>query len=375
MKIVLVADGDLPRYPDCTRDPDVLTAGLSALGHAVTVLRITDTVSSPVAPAAALQQTRSTVPAVPAYLPTDSGLVPTADIVISLGRAAPPVAAVLADTSGSPLVIWLPTDLLPPPRAVSAGYSRLVCRHLPAACLLVDFPRHLHTAEQFGADRHKVFVVPPGMVLTAPVTRSPHTPLRVLFDASRTPLPDQEFLARVLMRLNSTRERTVSTLIITSPSDDTSSARTRALWEGPDAPPATVHPVDGDAAAELYESCDIVVVPGSDGDATVATLRAMAAARAMLASDSAHIRDVASSVRHGVLARPGQENEWIDKLEYLLDETALRAHLGRSARARVENGFSLPHTLRCIDDRLAAVKTAWRYVTPPDPSASPPRPM
>ncbi len=216
MKIVLVADGDLPRYPDCSRDPDVLTTGLRSLGHAVTLLRVANAVSWPMASAPTLQLAQSTVPAVPAYLPTDPDLVPPADVVVSLGRAAPPVAAVLADASGSPLVVSLPTDLLLPARAVSAGYSRLVCRHLPAACMLVDFPRHLHAAEQLGADRHKVFVVPPGMILTAPVTGSPQAPLRVLCDASRTPLPDQQFFAGVLMRLNTRRGRTVRTVIITS---------------------------------------------------------------------------------------------------------------------------------------------------------------
>lgn len=354
MRIALVADGDLPRYPDCSRDPDVLAAGLRSLGHTVTM--------------------------VPAYLPADPGPAPAADVVVSLGRAAPPVAAVLAEAAGSPLVACLPAGIVLPAQAVAAAYGRLVCRHLPAACLLVDFPRHQQAAQQLGADRHRVFVVPPGMSLTEPATGAVHTPavrtpLRVLCDASRTALADQQFLARVLLRLQAKRGRTIRTVVITSPSDDASSARIRSVWEGHDAPPAVVHSVDGEAAAELYRSSDVVVVPSGDSDATITMLRAMAAARAVLASDSAHIRDVASSVRHGVLARQGQEKEWIDKLDYLLDETALRSHLGRSARARVENGFSLSHTLRCLDDRLSAVTTAWRYVVPPDPSASLSRPI
>jgi glycosyltransferase involved in cell wall biosynthesis len=375
VRIVLVADGDLPRYPDCSRDPDVLTAGLRSLGHAVTVLRITNATWPMAPPAPVHQLTESILPAVPAHLPADPSLVPAADVVVSLGRAAPPVAAVLADATGSPLVVSLPTDLLVPAPAVPTGYSRLVCRHLPAACLLVDFPRHLDAAEQLGADLHKVFVVPPGMILATPATAPCQAPLRVLCDASRTSLVDQQFLARVLVRLTTERARTVNTIIITSPSDVTSSAQTTALWAGRNTPAAVVHPVDGAAAAELYRSCDVVVVPGSDGDATVTTLRAMAAARAVLASDSAHIRDVASSVRHGVLARPGQEKEWTEKLDYILSEAPLRSHLGRNARARVENGFSLSHTLRCIDDRLAAVTAAWRYVAPQVPSANPLRPL
>ena len=362
MRIVLVADGDLPQYPDCSRDPDVLTTGLRSLGHAVTLLRVSAAVPRPAAPPPTSQPTQSIVPAVPAYLPTDRDVVPPADVVLSLGRAAPPVAAVLAEASGSPLVISLPTDLLLPAQPVSAGYSRLVCQHLPSACLLVDFPRHLHAAEKLGADRHKIFVLPPGMALTASATAPAQAPLRVLCDVSRTPLPDQQFLARILTRLTTTRGRTIRAAVIASPSGDTPLTRTRALWERLNALPATVHPVDGEAATELYRSCDVVVVPSSDSDATVTMLRAMAAARAVLACDSAHIRDVASTVRHGVLARPGQENEWIDKLDYLLDEAALRSHLGRGARTRVENAFSLSHTLRCIDDRLTAVTAAWRYV-------------
>ncbi|KAB8161728.1 glycosyltransferase [Streptomyces sp. 3MP-14] len=372
MRIVLVADRDLPAEGDCSRDPRVLVAGLRDLGHEVTLLPLAD--GGP--PGEDGEQPRATGPdeaISPVPTRARQGLarltVPP-DAILGMGPAAPVTSAVLADSLGVPLLLLLPSDFFgqDPP---APGYLRLVCRRLPSSCLLVESERQSRAAVRHGADPHRVFVVPPGVRLApfaprvedgarreAPSSRR----LRVFCDVSAIDLDDQRFVAALLDRLGTERRRRVHAVVLAAgeerpgPADD--------IWSGRD---ATTLVRDRGALPALHADSDVVLVPSASGRGTLPALRALAAGRPLVAADCPQNRDVVSSVRHGVLAQPGRRDEWLDKLDYLLTEPSVRSHIGRSARSHAEVRFALPHALGRIEECLTAAVAAWRYVPTNDP--------
>jgi hypothetical protein len=185
-------------------------------------------------------------------------------------------------------------------------------------------------------------------------------------DASRTTPDDQRFLDVVLTRLVTERRRSIDTIVLSTAGPGANRERpTSDLWR--DRPGFTlVVADDGSSIATQYGRSDLVAIPSATVDGSIPALRAMAAGRPIVAADCPSIRDVVSTVRHGVLARPGRVDEWVDKLDYLLGEAAVRLHLGRGARLRAETTFALPRTLAQLSDRLDAVVSSWRYhVTDP----------
>ncbi|MEO3755208.1 glycosyltransferase family 4 protein [Streptomyces sp. B6B3] len=376
MRIALVADGAVPAEGDCSRDPHVVADGLRDLGHEVTLYVLADTGSSASdgehtggrsSPGSEPEERMSPHPAATWWSLT--GLAPKPEAVLSMGMAAPVPSAILADSLGVPLVLCLPANLFGP-APPAPGYRRLVCRHLPAHCLLVESDRHARAAVRHGADRHRVFVVPPGIRLETSVgpaergrrtTTSPaRDRLRVFFDASATPLDDQRFVASLLDRVRAERRRRVHTVVF-APGDRP--GETGDLWSGGD---ITLVRDRGELPAR-YADSDVVVVPSATVDETLPALRALAAGRPLLAADCPQNRDVVRSVRHGVLAQPGRPDEWLDKLDYLLAEAPVRVHLGRGARAHVESSFALPQALSQTEERLRSVTAAWCYAPTSDP--------
>lgn len=331
MMITMVADRLLPAYGDCSRDPQVLARGLSDLGHHVIGPVFIDP--------------RAAGPGDPTGLNKllDPWLAETPDVVVALGLASPVAAAALAQTRRVPLVLGLPADLLLPSSTLPIGYGRVLCGSLPATCLIVESDRQRIAAEQLGAPPQSVFVVPPGLALpdlaSAPTVQP--GPLRILHDIGAGTAADGAFVLEVVDRL-------------------------RARWSdagGRDVAVVT----ESTASVAAHLSSDLVIITDQSSQGTVVAMRAMAASRPMLAADGPAIQDVVASVRHGVLARPGETEEWVDKLEYLLADPALRAHLGRGARIRMETVLALPQVLEAFDKRLIAVTSAWNYrVTTPD---------
>jgi glycosyltransferase involved in cell wall biosynthesis len=175
--------------------------------------------------------------------------------------------------------------------------------------------------------------------------------LRVLFDATHASAADQEFLHDVLTRLRVERNQRVHAMVLAPYAD---------LWAG--RPETTlIGSTRQNDIPEIYGACDVVVIPDASEAATVPALRAMAAGRAVVAADFPPIQDIIGSARSGMLARWRNVDEWLDKLDYLLAGAALRLHIGRGARARVETHFSLPQTLRQLEARLQAVAGSWSY--------------
>ncbi|MGY5060722.1 glycosyltransferase family 4 protein [Streptomyces sp. 900105755] len=358
MRIALLADADAPTDSDCSRNPVVLADELQARGHRAEVL----TVST--------GQAEATADAATPHLPCLGWNAPHGarirslrpDIVLSTGRASPVTATVLAGTLGIPLVLSLPAALFgtdgPP-----SGYVRLLCRDLPRSSLVVESQRNSATARCHGADQHRIFVVPPGVDVDRYIPRpasaaAPHPPKghrpKVLLDITRTPPDDQRFIAAVLTRLGTERKRNLQVVVLAGHGPQ---AETGSLWQ---AAQATLLAADT-AIPAAYAASDAVVVPGTTTDETLPALRAMAAGRPLVAADCPPNRDLVSTVRHGMLARPGRADEWLDKLDYLLGGRALRHHLGRGGRARAESHFSLRAAVDAMEVRLSTASAAWQY--------------
>lgn len=281
------------------------------------------------------------------------------DVVLSVGIAAPIGAAILAQTWQVPLVVALPGGFPTLPQA--AGYVRLVCRHLPVACFLVESERVCHEVERIGAPPHQVFVVPPGVPIEgwSPRPVADQEPVSVLCDTSAATLATHRFLATVLDRLRTERGHAVRAVVCTGDGADQTAAA--AIWAGSPHHEILSRPGTAELAAR-YTTSDIVLLPAGTTDGTMAAIRAQAAGRPLLAVDLPAVQDVVTSARHGMLAEPGNVDEWLDKLDYLVAEAPLRQHLGRSARLNAELSFSLARTAQLTSERLAAVCAAWRYL-------------
>jgi glycosyltransferase involved in cell wall biosynthesis len=91
----------------------------------------------------------------------------------------------------------------------------------------------------------------------------------------------------------------------------------------------------------LYSRAAIAVVPsivdrvGDQEGLGLVTLEAIGCGCAVVASDLAAIRDVIEDGETGLLARAGDAADFATKLRRLLDDGALRAQLGESARTRL----------------------------------------
>jgi glycosyltransferase involved in cell wall biosynthesis len=93
---------------------------------------------------------------------------------------------------------------------------------------------------------------------------------------------------------------------------------------------------------DLYRGFDIVVVPTLRGGVGLAALEAMAMAKPVVASKVGEILHVVADKRTGFLVPEGDSDQLADRIIKLLEDPELAAELGRAARRRVEEMYSLP---------------------------------
>ena len=96
----------------------------------------------------------------------------------------------------------------------------------------------------------------------------------------------------------------------------------------------------------VYRECDILAVPtiAQDGLSRTA-VEAMASARPVLASRIGGLPWVVADGETGLLATPGNVADWASQLRRLLDDAALRQHMGRQGRAVFEKRFRWPDVI------------------------------
>jgi glycogen(starch) synthase len=85
---------------------------------------------------------------------------------------------------------------------------------------------------------------------------------------------------------------------------------------------------------------DIFLLPSLWENCPYSCLEAMAAGRAIVASDQGGIPELIQHERTGLLARCGDANAFIAQLDRLIEDEALRLRLGSAARASIETSFT-----------------------------------
>jgi glycosyltransferase involved in cell wall biosynthesis len=118
----------------------------------------------------------------------------------------------------------------------------------------------------------------------------------------------------------------------------------------------------GDLTLAEVRSClhqaDIFFLPSLWENCPYSCLEAMAARRAIVCSDQGGMSELISNGVNGLLARSGDTTSYVQQLDRLLDDAALRERLGTAARQTVEASFTDVHIARLSADyyreRLAA---------------------
>lgn len=128
-----------------------------------------------------------------------------------------------------------------------------------------------------------------------------------------------------------------------------------------------VHHLGRVALAEvraLLRHVDVHLHPTIWDNAPYAVIEAMAAGRAVLASDCGGVPELVEDGRTGLLARTGDAASFVDGLARLVEDPDLRDRLGRGARRRVEERLT---------DVACAQRTVevWRAALGDAPAASP----
>ncbi|MBO9370914.1 MAG: glycosyltransferase family 4 protein [Chloroflexi bacterium] len=95
-----------------------------------------------------------------------------------------------------------------------------------------------------------------------------------------------------------------------------------------------------------YAASDLVVLPSFPPESFgMVLIEAMACGRPVLAHSIPGVRSVVRDGEDGLLARPGDMNDLVEKMRALLEDPQRRAQMGRQGRARVEAEYAWPRII------------------------------
>lgn len=115
-------------------------------------------------------------------------------------------------------------------------------------------------------------------------------------------------------------------------------------------------PVHGAAKADLLTSSALMLFPSRSEGHPLVVLEALSAALPVVTTPVGAIPEIVDDGKEGFLVEPGDIDAMTDRIAQLLNNPALRAEMGRSARLRYERDF----TAERFADRLGAI---WESVT------------
>lgn len=104
--------------------------------------------------------------------------------------------------------------------------------------------------------------------------------------------------------------------------------------------------ISGEDKKKYLEDCDIFVLPTYFEGQSVAVLEAMAASCAVVASDTGGIPMMVTDGENGILVKPRDAKSLLDGLDRALSDSTLCERLGREARRRAEQDFSLEENMK-----------------------------
>jgi len=94
-----------------------------------------------------------------------------------------------------------------------------------------------------------------------------------------------------------------------------------------------------------YAASDLVVLPSFLESFGMVLIEAMACGRPVLAHAIPGARSVVRDGEDGLLARPGDMDDLVEKMRALLEDPSRRAQMGRQGRARVEAEYAWPRII------------------------------
>jgi glycosyltransferase involved in cell wall biosynthesis len=118
------------------------------------------------------------------------------------------------------------------------------------------------------------------------------------------------------------------------------------------------------AMEDVYAAIDIVVLSSRQEGAPLVLLEAMAAERAVVATDVGGVSEIVEAGTTGLVAMPGDYDALADSCLVLLADRERRRRMGRLARQRVLEQFSLDTT---VQQTVALLKTLGKVEIPSDP--------
>ncbi len=97
---------------------------------------------------------------------------------------------------------------------------------------------------------------------------------------------------------------------------------------------------------QLVRAADIVLLPSLWENCPYSCLEAMAAGRAVVCADQGGMPELIEDGVNGLRAAPGEVASFVRRVEELIEDPALRARLGRAARATIEQRHGDTHVAR-----------------------------
>jgi glycosyltransferase involved in cell wall biosynthesis len=278
-----------------------------------------------------------------------AGLLARLQVLAGAPRQRPPVVY-------TPHCVAFDT-LLPVPQRRAARWVEQLLAPLTSRTIAVSLSEARALRRVLGLADCRVNVVPNGLDATAfdraasPSKLPPHVPTIGCF-GRLSPQKNQRVLLRALKYLHQGGTR--ANLLMVGGGEDEAPLRALAAqwglqehvrWMG-----------DVEDARPFYAQCDVVAQPSLWEGCPYSLLEAMAARRAILATDLAPLREMLPpECACGVLA-PARAEEFASSLRSLLEDAAARREMGAHAREHLESQFSLERmiegTLRTYHDAL-----------------------
>jgi rhamnosyl/mannosyltransferase len=245
-----------------------------------------------------------------------------------------------------PLAIWYHSDVVRPPLQYALFYAPLARpAYARARRFIVSSPALGEHAEALRPYRDRISVIPFGIdsSLWTPV-RAPEADPFVLFVGRHVPYKGVDVLIRALQ---GTRIRAIVA----------GDGPQRAAWEdlarrlGVDA--RFPGDVPDARLRELFASCAALVLPSTSRAEAFGyvQLEAMASGKPVISTDvPSGVSWVNQHERTGLIVPAGDAGALRAAMRRMMDDETLRLRLGRGARARVEDAFTMAH----LRDRLRA---------------------
>lgn len=111
--------------------------------------------------------------------------------------------------------------------------------------------------------------------------------------------------------------------------------------------------VNDDELAELYRSCDIFVAPSRYESFGIIFIEAMAFGKPLVGADVGGIPEILQDGVNGLLFKPGDSSDLIEKLDALIGDEAARTRMGEASRLLLKEKFDAAdmglHVVQMVD--------------------------